>query len=202
MPVAVELKPVYLLTGSDRPKLARALARLRARVGDDAVEQLHADEASGDDAVAACNARGLFGGEGRLVVVDGVERWKAPDAKAVAHYLASPAPETVLALVGLDVKRDSPLAKACAQAGEILVYDVSKRDLPRWVGEQFARFGAEAEPAACRALVELVGEDLNELASEADKIATWAGGSAISERDVALLAAGRAETSIFALTDA
>ena len=68
-----ELKPVYLLTGSDRPKIAVALQRLRGRIGEDATEQLHAGEASGEDAIAACNSLGLFGGEARLVVVDGVE---------------------------------------------------------------------------------------------------------------------------------
>src|SRR5438067_12785990 len=66
--VATELKPAYLLFGSDRPKITRALRRLRDRIGDDATEQLTAREATGDDAVAACNALGLFVGEGRLVV--------------------------------------------------------------------------------------------------------------------------------------
>ena len=59
------LRPVYLLTGNDRPKIVRALRRLRARFGDESVEQLSGDAASGADAVAACNALGLFaGGEG------------------------------------------------------------------------------------------------------------------------------------------
>ena len=58
-----ELKPVYLFTGSDRPKIALALQRLRGRIGEDAIEQLQAAEASGEDAVAACNALGLFGGD-------------------------------------------------------------------------------------------------------------------------------------------
>ena len=73
---------------------------------------------------------GLFATGGRLVLVDEVERWKAADAKAVADYLAAPAPETVLALVGEELRKDSPLAKACAKAGEVLVYEVSKRELP------------------------------------------------------------------------
>jgi len=64
--VASELKPVYLLYGSDRPKIARAVRRLRERMGDDATEHLTAREASGADAVAACNSLGLFVGEGRL----------------------------------------------------------------------------------------------------------------------------------------
>jgi DNA polymerase-3 subunit delta len=201
--VANELKPVYLLTGSDRPKIARALHRLRERVGADATEHLNAHEATGEDAVAACNAMGLFvADDGRLVIVEGVERWKAADVKEITAYLAAPAPATVLALVAEEVKADSALGKAVKKAGEILAYDVAKRKLPEWVGEQFARFGAKADADACRALVEMVGDDLDELSTEVDKLATWAGGDQITLRDVELMAAGRAETAIFSLTDA
>ncbi|MFN2469130.1 MAG: DNA polymerase III subunit delta [Gaiellaceae bacterium] len=197
-----DLKPVYVLGGGDRPKVTRALERLRGHFFGDAVERLSALEAGGHDAVAACNALGLFGGAGRLVLVEGVEAWKAPDAKAIAAYLASPAPDTVLALVAEGLKADAPLVKACAKAGEILVFDVRKRDLPRWVGEQFARLEARVEPAACGALVELVGEDLGELAAEIEKLALWAGDDEIRERDVSLLVAARGETPGYALTDA
>jgi DNA polymerase III subunit delta len=201
--VATELKPVYLLTGSDRPKIARALRRLRDRIGTDATEQLTASVASGEEAVAACNAMGLFGGgEGRLVIVDEVERWKVADVKDVVAYLAAPAPATVLALVAEELKPDSALGKAVAKAGQILAYDVPKRRLPEWVAEQLGRMGAKADPDACRALVDLVGDDADELQSEIDKLATWAAGDTITLRDVEQLTAGRAETSIFSLTDA
>jgi DNA polymerase III subunit delta len=200
--VADELKSAYLLTGSDRPKIERALHRLRERFGEDSVERLSAREASGDDAVAACNAMGLFAAGGRLVLVDEVERWKAADAKTVADYLAAPAPGTVLALVGLEVKKDSPLAKACAKAGQVLVYEVSKRDLPRWVGEQFGRHGVKAGADACRALVELIGDNLQELATEVDKLALFAGKDEVGVDEVELLVAARADVPPFVLTDA
>jgi DNA polymerase III subunit delta len=200
--MASDLKPVYLIAGSDRPKIQRALRRLRDRVGEDATELLSAQEANGEDAVAACNSLGLLGGGGRLVVVDDVDRWKAPDAKAVAAYLSSPAPGTVLALVGSEVKKDSALAKACAKAGDVLVYDVPKRRIPDWVAKQFADRGVSADPEAVRVLVELVGEDPEELASEVDKIATWAGGETVGTREVELLAAGCAEVPGYELTDA
>lgn len=196
-----ELKPVYLIVGSDRPKVGRALERLRARVGEEGVQLLSAREATGEDVAAACNALGLFAGGRRLVLVDEAERWKAADVKALAAYLEAPAPDTVVACTGA-LKRDSPLGKTCAKYGGVLVYDVPKRELPAWVGEQFARLGARAEPDACVALVELVGEDLDELAAEADKLVTWAAGEPITPAAVHALAAGRAETSVFALTDA
>ena len=173
--MAEDLKPVYLLTGGDRPKITRALDRLRGRFDPAVVETLSAAETSGEDAVAACNALGLFG---------------------------NPAPETVLALIGDGVKRESPLAKACAKAGDLLVFDLQKRDLPRWVVEQFKRLEVEADAPACRALVDLVGESPEELAEEVLKIATWAGGEPVGEREVRLLVVARAETPPWELTDA
>jgi DNA polymerase-3 subunit delta len=200
--VAEELKPAYLLTGSDRPKIERALRRLRERFGEDAIERLSARDATGDDAVAACNAMGLFAAGGRLVLVDEVERWKAADAKAVAEYLAAPAPETVLALVGDGLRKDSPLAKALAKKGEVLAYEVAKSGLAKWVGEQFARHGVKASTDACRALVELVGDNLQELAAEVEKLSVWAGHDEVGADEVELLVAARADVPPFVLTDA
>ena len=199
---ATELKPVYLLTGSDRPKVARALQRLRTRVGEDAVEHLDVPPATGDDAVAACNSLGFFAAEARLVITGPVDKWKAADVKAVAAYLESPAPATVLALVAAELKADSPLGKTVAKTGQVLAYSVPKRNLQGWVAEQFKAAGARAEPDACAALVQLVGEDLHGLASEVEKLATWAAGEPIGEREVEALVAPTAELPTFALTDA
>jgi DNA polymerase-3 subunit delta len=199
---ATELKPVYLITGGDRPKIQRALRRLRDRIGEDATELLTAHESSGDDAVAACNSLGLLGGGGRLVIVGDVDKWKAADAKAVTAYLASPAPETVLALVASELKKDSALAKACAKSGDVLVYDVPKRRMADWVAKQFGDRGVGIDAEAARLLIEVVGDDPEELASEVDKIATWSGGEPIGTREIELLAAGCAEVPGYELTDA
>src|SRR4051812_2384315 len=179
------LKPVYLLTGSDRPKIETALTRLRRHFQSEAIESVSAQETSGLEAAALCNAGSLFG-DARLVVVEGVDGrrntegrlangWKAADVKAIEEYLASPAPDTVLAFVAEELKKDAPLRKVCAKAGDVLSYDVAKRNVNTWVAERFQQAGARAEPEACAALVELVGEDLNQLANEIDKLALWAG---------------------------
>jgi DNA polymerase III subunit delta len=200
--VAAELKPVYLLSGTDRPKIEEALRRLRTRVGQEGSELLSAADSSGEDAVAACNAPGLFASSARAVVVLEVERWKAADAKAVAAYLADPAPATVLALVGEGIKKDSPLTKACAKAGELLFFEVPRSKLPSWVAERFRAVGGSADRDACRLLVEIVGDNVTELESEIQKLVTWADGDTVDAEAVETLAAGRAEVQIFALTDA
>lgn len=209
---APALKPVYLLTGSDRPKIETALERLRRHFEPEAIETASAQELSGADAAALCNAGSLFG-DARLVVVEGVDGrrtnegrlangWKAADVKAVEEYLASPAPGTVLALIAEELKKDAPLTKACAKAGDVLAYDVPKRNLNNWVAERFKQAGARAEPDACAALVHLVGEDLTQLANEIDKLALWAGDEPIGQTEVELLVAAVAETPTFTLTDA
>ena len=210
--MAPELKPVYLLTGSDRPKVARALERLRGHFEAEAVELLSANDTGGEDTVAACNAGSLFGGGRRLVVVGDVDGhrdaygrrrggWKAADIAAVAAYLKGPAPDTVLALVAEEVRKESPLGKACAAAGDILLYEAAKKELPKWVGERFRAHGVHADRSACELLVDLVGEDTIALATEVDKLAVWSGGERVDEHAVVELCVP-GETPLWDLTDA
>jgi hypothetical protein len=96
--MAEELKPAYLLAGTDRPKVDRAAQRLRARFSGDAVESHAAAETSGatrsrratrsrcSRARAARRRRRRGGVEGR-------------GREGVAAYLKAPAPATTLALV-------------------------------------------------------------------------------------------------------
>ena len=84
----------------------------------------------------------------------------------------------------------------------MLLWDVAKKGVQPWVAEQFKLHGAKADPEACRALIVLVGDDLYELATEIDKLTTWAAGEPITAEIVTELVAARAEGSNFALTDA
>ncbi len=200
--MADELKPVYLITGGDRPKIQRAVERLRARFDADGTEHFSAEETSGDEVVASCNALGLFAAAGRLVLVTEVDGhrnrddrmvggWKAADVKAVVDYLKAPTPDTVLALVGEEVKKDSPLGKACAKVGDVLVYEAEKKKLTAWVVAQFKDLGAKAQPDACRLLLDLVGENTDELRLEVEKLALWAEGGELTAEDVEEMVAPR-----------
>ena len=50
------------------------------------------------------------------------------------------------------------------------------RDLPTWVRAQFERLGVESDAEAARALIEIVGDDVDALATEVEKLASWASG--------------------------
>jgi DNA polymerase III delta subunit len=208
-----DLERVYLITGGDRPKIEVAVARLRRHFDPGAVQRVSALELTGQDAVGLCNAGSLLGDE-RLVLVDQIDGrrnadnrltngWKAADLTAITEYVADPAPGTVLALVGEEVRKDSALAKAVAKAGRVLDYPAPKRNATQWVAAKFKEAGVRAEPDACAALVQLVGDsDLRALASEVDKLATWAAGEPIGAREVEELVSASADTPTFTLTDA
>lgn len=192
---AHELRPVYLIGGSDEPKIALALHRLRARFAEGSVEHLFADTATGADAVAATNALGLFGGGERLVVVDDIDRWKKADVEAVVGYLESPTAGAVLALVG-DAAKLPGLAEACARAGDVLRFDLPQRkvrgrqvdDYPAWVQGRFERAGIRVDRETAERLVEIVHEDALALENDVLKIATWAGEEPIGPAEIELLA--------------
>ena len=204
-----EMKPVYLIAGSDRPKVQRAIERLKGRFDPAGIEHLSAEAVSGEEAVAACNALGLFAAGGRLVLVTEVDGhrskegrlaggWKAADFEAVTAYAKAPAPDTVLALVAEEAKKGSPLAKVA----EVLLYDAKTSALHPWVTKQFAELEAKANPDACRLLVELVGESPDELRLEAEKLALWAQGSEITADHVEEMVLPRGPVKPWTLTDA
>jgi DNA polymerase-3 subunit delta len=200
---AEELHPVYLLAGSDRPKIVRALRRLRGRFPEESIESLTAPPATGDDAVAACNALGLFADGGRLVVVEGVETWRAGDIESLAAYLTDASPGAVLAMLAHEAPKSGGLADLVAKHGKVLTFDVPRPRSPSaWVAGEFKRLGVDVDADAARALVEIVGDDVLMLASEIEKIATWSGGQAVGIREVEAMAVPAREVEAWAVTDA
>ena len=146
--MADELKPAYLLAGSDRPKVDRALAAAARPVRAGRGRAAHAaDDATGEDVVAACNALGLFAGDGRLIVVDGVEAWKA-DGREGDRRLPQGA------RAGDDARarrRRAEEGRAAREGGRAdgrgaALGRRQEGACRRWVAEQFKLHGAKAEP--------------------------------------------------------
>lgn len=198
----MDLKPVYLICGSDWPKVDSAIARLRDRFQEESIEQLSVGEED-VDVVASCNALDLLGGP-RLVLVRGAEALSDEDAAAIAAYLQSPTPDTCLALFGgggIDPK--SPLVRAVEAVGEARFFDApDRKQAADWVVKRFAAEGVSCSMPVARRLVELVGEDMGELAPEVEKLIVFARGEAPEVEDVEALVPPQVEIKPWEITDA
>ncbi|MBE0475550.1 MAG: DNA polymerase III subunit delta [Coriobacteriia bacterium] len=203
-----DLKPVYLIHGSEELLLERAVARLRerlARVADLDFNFDHFDgaQASADEIVAAANTL-PFMSERRLVVVRDVDKMPAEEQQRLAEYVKDPAEHTCLVLVGVKLAKNSRLYKAVAALGGVSEYAAPKRsEYPAKVVGLFEEKGREVGIDAAETLVEAVGRDLRRLATEIDKIVAFAGETTtLTRQDVEAVLSTVAPASIFDFLEA
>jgi DNA polymerase-3 subunit delta len=210
-----ELKPAYLIHGDDHGAVAERRAGLRALAeapgAEAAVELLEGDDATPAGVAAALSAMTLAVGQ-RVIVVEGVERWREADVEQqLAPLMAAMPPETTLALFAREearAKAPAALHGAVKQAGGQVVAQMTVKpwELPKWAREQAARLGISLDAAAAKALVAQVGERQQRLLRELEKLALE-GDADGAERTVTVdeieaRAAHSAEFRAFALADA
>ena len=178
-----EIKPAYLIAGSDEAKIAETRRRLRARAeregGPGALELFEAGEGrrSPDaDALIASMATISLTASRRYLLADGVEGWGKGDTEKVAEALKSIPPETTIALVAHG-KAPAKLAKAVeAAGGEQLTYEAPReRELPKRLVADAKELGFTLELDAARLLVERLGPRPLRLRNELERLALWAG---------------------------
>lgn len=213
---AAEIKPAYLIAGSDDAKVDATLARLRERAqregGEGALEVFSAPEGQGapdaDGLIAAIPTMSLIAGR-RYLLADRVERWTAKQVTAVAEALAALPPETTIVLAAREeppkVRAPKQLAQAVEKAGgDVLSFDApAARALPRWLGEEAQRRGFQLEPEAARLMIERMGTGTVRLANELDRLALWAGdGGSVTLADLEAMIADTSEAMVWSLSDA
>jgi len=218
-----ELKPAYLVHGDDHGAIAERRAGLRALAageegGAASVELLEGDAGTPAGVAHALAAMTLGIGR-RVILVEGVERWREADVKKELEpaMLAMP-PETTLALFAREearAKAPAALHEAVRRAGGQIVAQptVKPWELAKWVRGQGARLGLDLDQGAAKALVAQVGERQQRLLRELEKLALAgeqgggpdspaAGRRHVSAQDVEGLAASSAEWKVFSLADA
>jgi DNA polymerase III delta subunit len=204
-----ELKPAYLISGTDEAKIDAAVARLRARAetegGPGALEEFAAAGGGAPDAaalIASIPALSLTASH-RYLLADHVERWPASQTGNVATALAELGPDTTVVLVARG-KPPAKLGPAVKKAGgEALAYEAPRaRDLPQRLVADAAERGFRLELAAARLLIERMGTGTVRLANELDRLALWAGeGGQVSVADLEAMVADTSEAATWALSD-
>jgi DNA polymerase-3 subunit delta len=228
-----ELKPAYLIHGDDHGAVAERRAGLRALAerqpgGAASVEVLEGDAATPANVAQALATMTLpMGGAepqsagagpgslGRVIIVDGVERWRQADVeKQLLPAMGAMPPETTLALFAREEQRataPAALRDAIEAAGGQVVAQMAVKpwELASWVREQATRLGLELGDAAAKALVAHVGErqqrllrELEKLALEGDPAQPGEASRQITVEDVERRVAHSAELRSFELADA
>jgi DNA polymerase III subunit delta len=208
------LKPAYLIVGTDRPKVRRALDRLRERViaesGSDinvSVFQVDGDRpARAFSALMEATRTPGFALGTRLLLVRDVHLLRAKQRRELAGHVGDPSPETCLALEAEKLGKEDVLYKAVAKAGTVLTYDLPrKNEMAGWVRERAAAKRLPMSISVARHLLEVCGQDprhSERLEREIEKLAQYCNGDEAFAHDVDAVCTPDDEARIFRLMDA
>lgn len=180
-----ELKPAYLIHGDDHGAIAERRAGLRALAetlpdGAASVEVLEG-EAGTPAGVAAALAALTLGFGRRVMIVEGVERWRSADVeKELAPALQAIPPATTVAMFAREESRTTApagVAEAVKRAGGQVVTQMAVKpwELAKWVSAQAARLGLSLDRGAAQTLIKVVGERQQRLLRELEKLSLEAG---------------------------
>ena len=209
--MAEEMRPLYLIAGTDEAKIDATRTRLRARAErDGGPASLHVFEPSEgrgapdhEALLAAIPAMSLTEFR-RYLLADGVERWRDRQLEAVVAALGQLPPDLTVVLIAR-AKAPAKLARAVKAAeGEVHEFEAPKaRDMPRALVDEAKRLGFDLEPAAARLLVDRMGANPLRLQQELERLSLWAGANGeVSAGDVEAMIADTSETAVWALSDA
>jgi DNA polymerase-3 subunit delta len=222
-----ELKPAYLIHGDDHGAIAERRAGLRALAeggqGGSASAELLEDDSSTPAGVAQALAAMTLAVGRRVIIVEGVERWRQADVEShLVPAMSEMPPETTLALFAREearAKAPAGVHEAVRRAGGQVVEQTTVKpwELAGWTRGQAARMGLSLDAAAAKTLVAQVGERQQRLLRELEKLALEVSGSdagalegapgagapsGVSAEDIESRAAHSAELRAYGLADA
>ncbi|NCO36613.1 MAG: DNA polymerase III subunit delta [Armatimonadetes bacterium] len=149
-----------------------------------------------------------FFGACRVVTVRDARRLSADDQKKISAALSSIPPSTRLILIDADSGSGpggkQSISKQVEKSGMVVDCDAPARDALRsWITAEVATQGKGIEPVAAGVLAELIGNDLNRLSLEIEKIALYMDDQPkITKALVQKLVRKSTEETIFRMTDA
>ncbi|MFZ1153738.1 MAG: DNA polymerase III subunit delta [Solirubrobacteraceae bacterium] len=212
------LKSAYLIHGDDHGAIAERRARLKALAeadGDASSVEILAGDAGTPEGVALVLSTMTFAIGRRVIVVDGVERFKEAEAKQhIEPAMAEMPPDTTIAFFAREEGRSkapTALHRAVKAAkGQIVAEATIKPwELAGWVREQATRLGLTLDAFAAKTLVAQVGERQQRLLRELEKLVLAAdpsdereGPIKVSAEDIERQSAHSTAWRAFSLADA
>lgn len=203
-----KFKPVYWLEGEEPFFIDEVIDYAEHSILNESEAAFNLTIFYGKDAdwasvVNACMRYPMFG-ERQVVVLKEAQQMK--DIDRLEHYIHKPLSSTVLVVSYKDKKLDArtKFSKAVKQHGEILsTKKIYENQLPEWTQEMVAGFGLTINHNALLMLVDHIGNDLNRLKNEVEKISINLNKrKTITEDDIENYVGVSKEFNVFELQDA
>ena len=216
---------LYILSGEDDFSIARELDSIKKGIGDlemlaTNTNMLDGKQVTADEFRAVCESA-PFLSEKRLAIVHGLlEKFSTKTStgrtKTVKKTEPQPAnyeafgncifklpPSTILVLIEDELKDTNPLLKMISVKAKIKNFPLLKApELRQWVTNHIIEEGTKISIPALNLLIRLIGSNLWVMSSELNKLASYAYGRQIEEKDVKALVSYTQQSSVFNLVDA
>jgi DNA polymerase III subunit delta len=201
-------KPVYWLEGEEDYYIDKVVDYAEHHILSEAEAGFNLTVFYGKDAdwasvVTACRRYPMFA-ERQVVLLKEAQQMR--DIEKLELYIDKPLSSTVFVVSYKEKKVDgrSKLAKLLKEKGEVLttkkMYD---NQLPEWTGEMVRSKGYTISPKGLALLVDHIGNDLNRLVNEVEKIlVNLADRKNITEDDIEKYVGVSKEYNVFELQDA
>jgi DNA polymerase-3 subunit delta len=138
--------------------------------------------------------------ERRVVVVRDVGALKKDARAALDAYLAKPAPDVLVIVTSpADGKPDKSLLTSTVA---VECSGLTGAQVPRWIASRAEKLRTTITAGATELLIDSIGSDLGQLATELDKLVAYSGGREIDEDAVAAIVGMNREESPGMLLDA
>jgi len=140
----------------------------------------------------------------QLIYVHAIHKIKADEASALLGYLENPSPKTMLCLCGDKIDQRTKFGQWLVKQKLIKKLDPPKgQQLFLWLRDRAKKLGYQMDNVAAQSLVDFVGDDSGLLATEIEKLCTFAGDEKlITTEHIAAVVPATREASIFVLTEA
>ncbi len=172
---AGRIAPAYLFEGEEDYLKQEALKKLKERIILPDYEDFNYEKISALNVNATQIIESVstlpFKGKYRLVVVDAVDKWSEKDQRTLANYLKNPVKSSCLVCLTGKFDRRRKLYQEFQKNGKVIsFYPLWDEEIIDWIQERIEKEGKEIDPEALIYLRERIGNDLQNLNQEIEKL--------------------------------
>jgi DNA polymerase-3 subunit delta len=203
-----EVSPLYYFYGDEPYLVERSTDRLLEKLVDPASRDFnlniyYGNECRGDEIVDTAQTMPMFA-DWRVVLVKRGQGLSQAAYDLMTHYVQDPSPTTCLIIQGEKIDQRRKFFTEIKKNGALVECKRPyENQLGSFIRDEAAGYGKRVDAAAVELLVHLVGNNLQELAAQIEKVALYIGNrDAIGIDDVRAVVSDTRVDSVFELANA